>query len=174
MTDTKPTIELPRLENESARAYQARTEYILAGPNRDLRSLAQRLDKSLTIVGRWSSQYEWVKRAAEYDRMVADIAARAQSEQYLADLEAHRKRAADSAHGLYTVSAQLIKAMNQALANPRKIKGEDGKTYTLHGIELNASAYSAAVRGMQTALDIEAHALGLSELMPKLANDDSE
>jgi hypothetical protein len=64
--------------------------------------------------------------------------------------------------------------MNQALANPRKIEGKDGKIYTLHGVDLNASAYSAAVRGMQTALDIEGHALGLSELMPKLANDDSE
>jgi hypothetical protein len=170
------TIE--RLPDESARAFRARVEYVTMGPDRSLEKTRQRLGKSAAgykrVLEEWSTRYDWQATAQGWDNQQAAAQSQEAADRYRADLEAHRKRASDAAQGLYTVAAQLIKAMNQALANPRKIEGKDGKMYTLHGIDLNASAYSAAVRGMQTALDIEGHALGLSELMPKLANDDSE
>lgn len=168
----QPTITLPRIDGESSRAYAARIEYITAGPNRDLRTIAQKLNKSLTIVGRWSSQYGWVEEAAKYDQTVYTLAAQDASDKYRADLEKHREEAREAGHALYAVSGQLIKAINQALAGPKKIKGEDGKIYTIHNIELNANTFSIAARGMQTALDLKAHALGVDKLLPSLEAED--
>jgi len=34
---------------------------------RSLESVAEKLDKSVTLLGRWSSSYKWVDRAAAYD-----------------------------------------------------------------------------------------------------------
>lgn len=164
MTD-KLTIELPRLEGESGRAYQARCAYITAGSQRDLRTLAQKLDKSLTIVGRWSSQYNWVEHAARYDETVYTLAAQEAAEKYRTDLEAHRTQANQAGDALFTVSAQLIKAINAALAGPRQIRGEDGRIYTIHNMELNANTFSIAARAMQTALDLKAHALGVDRVL---------
>jgi hypothetical protein len=179
MTDTKLTIELPRIEGESARAYAARVEYVTMGAGRSIEKLADQRrikggSKAITPLREWSIKYGWVDSARQYDEQVSYLTVQEAADRYRADLEAHRKRASDAAQGLYTVAGQLIKAMNQALANPRKIEGKDGKIYTLHGVDLNASAYSAAVRGMQTALDLEAHSLGIDQLMPSLTPDDSE
>ena len=168
---SKATIELPRHPDESARAYAARVEYVTMGPGRDLRTLAQKLDKSLTLVGRWSSQYDWVKSAEEYDNQVAYLTVQEAAEAHRADLAAHRKKAMDAGQALYAVAGQLIKTINAALANPRRIEGKDGKVYVLHAIDITSSTFAIAARAMTTALDLEAHALGVDTVLGKLDND---
>lgn len=170
----KETIAIPRLEGESSRAYAARVEYVTAGPQRDLRTLAQKLDKSLTIIGRWSSHYDWVEHARRYDDTLAGMVAQEAADAYRADLEAHRKKAMEAGQGLYAVAGQLLKKLNSALASPRQVEGADGKLYTLHGIDFNAAVLTTVSRALQTALDLEAHALGVDRLLPSLEADDSE
>ncbi len=55
---------------ESAKAAQALSDYLEMGPSRSLRKLVERYGKSLSYVvqlERWSSQFDWVARAKQYD-----------------------------------------------------------------------------------------------------------
>jgi DNA repair ATPase RecN len=168
---TNPTITLPRLDREHPARYEARTLYVTMGPDRSLEAVRQKLGKSKALMERWSTQDNWVEHAKKYDDQINFLTVHEAETKYRADLEAHRKRAGEASQALYAVAGQLIKAVNQALANPKKIEGKDGRVYTLHGVELNAGAFSTAAKAMQIALDIEAHGLGVDQLLPSLTND---
>ncbi|MGP8301970.1 hypothetical protein ACTPOK_29435 [Streptomyces inhibens] len=57
-----------RQRNESTSAFEAFAVYRDLGSARSVTKVAQELDKSRTLLGRWSSQYAWVMRASAYDR----------------------------------------------------------------------------------------------------------
>ena len=162
-----------QLPNESAQAYEAACTYFGMGAERSQEAVSQKLAKSRQLLSRWSAQHGWTERAREYDAALAKEASAAHTARYLADLEAHRKRSMEAGSALYTVAGQLIKQLNYALGQPRKIVGQDGKTYTIHSVELNANTFAVAARGITAALDLEAHALGIDKLLPELG-DDSE
>jgi len=144
-----PEITIPRLPDESARAYAARVEYVTAGPGRDLRSLAQKLDKSLTLVGRWSSQYGWVESARQYDDQVAYLTIQEAAEQYRADLADYRKRYSDLGKGLYAAAAVLTRRV-----------ATEART-----MELGPGALALAANAAKTAADLEALALRVEHLL---------
>lgn len=156
--------------NESAQAYEAACAYFAMGADRSTAKVAQELSKSKTIMDRWSGQHAWVERSREYDASLAADAAAEHTARHLADLEAHRKKSMEAGQALYAVAGQLIKQINYALANPKKIEGKDGKWYTLHAVDLTSSTFGIAARALTTALDLEAHALGVDRLL----TDDSE
>lgn len=164
----------PQLAGESAKAYEAARVYFRMDANRSTAKVGQELGKTKDLMDRWSSQHDWVERSREYDQALAQEAAAAHTQKYLADLEAHRTRASEAGKALYSVAGKLLQQLNAALANPKRIKGEDGKVYVLHNIELNAATFATAARAMQTSLDLEAHALGIDKLLPSLDTDDSE
>ena len=56
-----------RREGESPKAYEAFCAYLEMGPNRSIRAVGQKLDKSRQLLGRWSAAHQWVDRAAAYD-----------------------------------------------------------------------------------------------------------
>lgn len=56
-----------RQPKESAQAYEAFYLYLKMGEKRTVRKVAQELDKSLTLIGRWSSTWSWKQRSADYD-----------------------------------------------------------------------------------------------------------
>lgn len=56
-----------RLPNETSRPYDAFLTYLEMGPQRSQRKVAERLDKSTTIICRWATKYNWRIRAAAYD-----------------------------------------------------------------------------------------------------------
>jgi hypothetical protein len=66
-----------RQKGETRKAYQAFAIYRDLGAARTLAKVAQKLGKSIDLIKRWSSQWEWVDRAASFDaneeweRMVA-------------------------------------------------------------------------------------------------------
>lgn len=153
-----PPITIPRQPNESNRAYAARVEYVTAGPQRDLRSLAQKLNKSLTIVGRWSGEYGWVESARQYDDTVAALAIQQAGEQYIADLEGHRKSAMQYGQALCGVAAEM-------LAQLRNRKQE---------LEYTPAALATIARALTTGMDLQAHALRLAELLPKITTDGND
>lgn len=167
------TITIERLPDESPRAYQARVEYVTAGPDRSTAKVGQRLGKSKDLMDRWSARYDWAATARAWDDQQAAAAIQEAAERYRADLEAHRKKAMEAGQGLYTVAGRLLKKLDAALSSPRQVEGADGKLYALHGIDFTAATLTTVSRALQTALDLEAHALGVDRLLPSLEADDN-
>lgn len=56
-----------RLPGESTKAYAAYQCYRDFGVSRSLEKVYQKLAKSIPLLKRWSAQYQWVTRAAEWD-----------------------------------------------------------------------------------------------------------
>lgn len=78
---TLPPEDLPTPEpweqqpGESNKAYGAFVQYRDMPPlQRSIRGLARQLDKTVTHIGRWSSDNKWTERCARYDRWLAAIA----------------------------------------------------------------------------------------------------
>jgi len=57
----------PGRNGETTPAFDAFARYRDMGPERSLGKVAKELAKSTVIVGRWSSRWGWVVRAADYD-----------------------------------------------------------------------------------------------------------
>jgi hypothetical protein len=94
VSEALPFEQLPA---ESARAYAAFIAYRDMGPQRSVRDVAQKLDKSVTVIGRWSTQHNWVERARSYDAAM-DARARQATEQEVIErrrcmLDKHAKQA---------------------------------------------------------------------------------
>ncbi len=66
-----------RLQGEPLKAWQAFTIYRDASAARSYRSVAESLSKSLRLIERWGSRWNWLSRVFEYDR-VQEIVARAE------------------------------------------------------------------------------------------------
>lgn len=172
-TPQAPTIEIPRLPDEPPRAYDARVRYIVAGPGRSLEKTRQEIGKgSVRYLEAWSSRYGWVDAAARYDQTLATLVAHANAEQYRRDLEDHRERYQKAGKDLYAVSLALLQACARAIRG-QKIKGADGQEYLIPAMELTPASLSTAMRGLQAAGDLEAHALRLADLLPQLDQGDA-
>jgi hypothetical protein len=107
---TQPPIREPaavdawdRTPDESDPAFRAFREYLLLGGERSTRTVAQRLDKSHTLIGRWSSRHRWVARAQAFD---AEAAKR--SDEATLDVLAERARR----------QAEISESALEALAAP--------------------------------------------------------
>lgn len=96
---TLPPEPWERQKGESLKAFEAFAVY-RDMPQRSIRTVAQQLDKSATLIGRWSSTHEWQKRVAAWDAEQDRIARQAQID----EIRKMRKRHSDLA------SAMLVKA----------------------------------------------------------------
>lgn len=67
MAKKRQRASYERQDSETKKAFEAFQVYRDLGITRSLREVAQQLNKSLALIGRWSSQYGWVERAQEYD-----------------------------------------------------------------------------------------------------------
>lgn len=56
-----------RQKDESEKAYEAFSEYRDMGEKRTYQNVAEKLQKSCTLIRRWSSQWEWRERVRAYD-----------------------------------------------------------------------------------------------------------
>lgn len=56
-----------RQKGESAQAYEAFVTYRDMGAERSVTKVAQSLNKSRGLIGRWSSQWNWTERVRAYD-----------------------------------------------------------------------------------------------------------
>lgn len=56
-----------RLATDTDKSFEAFTLYRDMGANRSVRDVAQKLNKSLTVIARWSSANNWQERVAAFD-----------------------------------------------------------------------------------------------------------
>ena len=98
-----------RQTDETPKPFEAFCTYRDMGTDRSIRAVAAKLDKSETIIGRWSSKYHWVDRVIAWDdeqeRIEREIA---QKEQAKAIREM-RKRHADLASAMLIKAAKALK-----------------------------------------------------------------
>lgn len=66
--NTPDLLPWERQPDESAKNYEAFKIYYEMGVDRSLRKVAEKLEKSETLMGRWSGQFDWVKRADAWDK----------------------------------------------------------------------------------------------------------
>ena len=147
-------IELPRQNGESTKAHQARIEYVTMGAGRSLDKLRQKYGRNPAYtrhLERWSSQYGWVVSAEQYDEACASITMQQASAQHQADLAAFRTRCAESGRALYSVSVRLLKLFDTRLQSGL--------------IEIGPGTLQLVANAFKTALDLEATALRVEELL---------
>lgn len=175
MSSQQPArVDIPRLDGETPRAYAARVEYLTAGAGRSLEKLRQSIGmRSVRYLEVWSTRYRWVEHARRYDETLAGLAAQDAATKYRAELEEHRTRYAKTGKDLHAVAAALLAQLGRAVYG-QTIKGADGNTYTIPAIELTAGTITQVSRAITTAADLEAHALRIAELLPRLTTDEPD
>jgi hypothetical protein len=155
-----------RQENDTPKSYAALCDYIAMGGARSLDTLAERYrsgadpappTRRLTSLKDWSRAQDWQARARAYDDSLAQEASAAHTAAYIASLEAHRKRAQDAGEGVYIVAAKLLQRMNKELDT----------------LEITPATLGVLLRAFTTALDLEAHALGVDALLPALEQQEA-
>ena len=115
MRDAKPW---ERQYGESHKAFEAFHEYCLLGNSRSIRKVAERLHKSLPLLGRWSTKWNWKDRVVEYDNELI----RGEVEKAKTEISEMRKRQADI--GQYFQSKGL-EALKLKVANNDKLQYEE-------------------------------------------------
>lgn len=168
-------ITIERLPDETPKAYQARVEYVTAGPQRSLDKLRQHYGRTAAYtrqLEQWSSRYDWVECARKFDEQIAFLTTQEAADAYRRDLEDHRKRYGDAGKALYQVAGAVLQRLGKALAQPPTvIEGKDGRTYEIPGVRVTPELLTTAARAMTIAADLEAHALRLGDILPRLDHD---
>ena len=100
---------------ESAKAFEAFTIYRDMGVERSVRKVTQRLNKSLTLIGKWSSRYNWPERARAYDRDL-DRQAHAQA---VRDVRSMTNRHIRIAMQLQAKALEALEQLNVATLSPK-------------------------------------------------------
>lgn len=100
---------------ESAKAFEAFAIYRDMGVERSVRKVTQRLNKSLTLIGKWSSRYNWPERALAYDRDL-DRQAHAQA---VRDVRSMTNRHIRIAMQLQAKALEALEQLNVATLSPK-------------------------------------------------------
>lgn len=125
-----------RQDNEGEEAFEAFQKYRDMGVGRSLSAVAQQLHKSKTLMGRWSSEYNWVDRIKEWDREQDRILRLQQIE----DIKNMRKRHADLA----------VEMLEKALEGLRLLTPEELNAVSIGRIVEVASRLEQKSRGDTT------------------------
>ncbi len=175
--DTKTTtIELPRIDGESSRAYAARVEYVTMGAGRSLDKLRQKYVKNTSYIRQlqeWSAQYGWVSSAEKYDSEVALITVNEAASQYQADLKAFRTKYGKTGDDLHKVANAMLVVFSQQIQG-KKIVDKEGKTHILPGIEMNAGTLGQIKAALQAAADLEALSLRVESLLNSQQQEETQ
>lgn len=169
------TIEIPRLPDETPRAYAARVEYLTMGAGRSLGKLAERgqsagkarATQRLATLEGWSSRYGWQRSAELYDQAMVSVAVQRHKAEYDKALEEHRQKILAKTASLSRILDGLEAQVARALTG-QAIEGADGKTYYIPKMPIEVSAVTALMRGRLTVADMEAHALDIPGLRAAL------
>lgn len=122
-----------RQDGETVKQFNAFVIYRDMGEDRSLSKVAQQLNKTKALMGRWSAANNWVERCVAWDREQDRIARQEQ----IKDIKKMRKRHADTGALMLSISRMALKNM---------IDTSDEKNPKLRDdIELNATEISRLV-----------------------------
>lgn len=91
-----------RRDDETAKAYEAFMVYLEQGAQRSVREVGKALDKSHTLISRWSGKYDWPSRVRAYDSVPAQ-----------ATVDAYADMARDIAEQHRALSDKLMKRLSE-------------------------------------------------------------
>jgi hypothetical protein len=104
---------------ELSKNFQAFEHYIgLAVGDRSLRRVAQDLNKNEKLIERWSSTFEWIKRALAWDQHQAVIKAEARERAIREKAELWERRREEYRETKYQLLQALTKRTEQMIASP--------------------------------------------------------
>ena len=144
--------------NESSRAYAAFILYCGMGADRSIVAVAQKCIKSVSLIRRWCHVHTWVERAKQYDAQVADDIAAEHTRRYLQDLDDHKLRYAQAGKILYVLAQQLAVRFNTEIDD----------------LAMTPNTLAVLHRTYQIAGDLEAHALGIDQLLASLGKQQDQ
>lgn len=96
-----------RQPGETSKAYEAFSIYRDMGAERTVRSVAERLNKSGTLIAGWSGKHGWVTRAAAWDSMPGKKVAEAY-EEMAADISAQHRALSDKLMARLSANLDLL------------------------------------------------------------------
>lgn len=150
-----------RQELETAKAYAAFCCYRDLGKCRSLEKVSQELTKSVSLIRRWSSDWNWVKRSEAYDAH-QELAARRTREKELQ--EQHRKDIEEFGVEQRAIAKELNETAKLLLT---KLKT---KLKKIKVTELKPSDLASVSKAFGEARDSLATALAIPELL--IENED--
>ena len=115
-----------RQENETAKPFEAFCIYRDLGPGRSLSQVAKSLGKSDTLMSRWSSEYDWVKRAAAWDNEQDRIARQEQIKE-IVDMRKRHAKIAKKALDKISVALDSIDPEDMSNADIARLMSEASK-----------------------------------------------
>ncbi|MGW2320098.1 hypothetical protein [Streptomyces sp. NPDC001680] len=124
-----------RQSGESVQAFEAFGVYRVLGPARSVTKVARELDKSRTLVGRWSRQFAWVMRAAAYDRE--------QDRLFLAE-QAQARRDLARRHAKLAQAVQSKAVARLQMLDPRELSPSELLRYIQVAAEIERRAVGGA------------------------------
>jgi transposase len=153
-----------QLPTESAKAYAAFVAYCEMGSQRSVRDVAQKLDKSYTVIGRWSSQHRWQERVRQYDAAVL--------EEHNAALRAKRNQEIERLRQDALLDAKTLRQLGRGSSGKL---GEAIKNMQAKDIEPKhvASLLRTIAQSLEAATNIDAAALGIDEVLEYARNTDT-
>jgi hypothetical protein len=149
-------------DSETEKQYQAFTQYLLLGPDRSIEKVGQKWSKSgaTSRLQIWSSENNWVARAAAYDQFLAKDSITAQMQANVSkEILDYRKRAAN----LAAIETETSTVLLQKLIP--KLKTIDVEALTATEIaQLIRAAFAVGEHGLNS----EATAIGAARLAEAL------
>jgi len=152
MTTTMPTIEIPRLEGESARAYEARVRYVTMGPSRSIDKVGGRQNGAKRAPGsvdRWAQRYDWVESARRYDEAVTYLTVQDAASSYRAQLEEQRKQA-------FALGTEMLDAAREMLSEIMARR---------QAMDYRPGDLATIAKVAMAGLEARSHALNIDRLM---------
>ncbi len=103
-----------RLKNETAKAFQAFCIYRDMGIERSIEKVSKELGKSMVLIERWSSRYNWGERAKAYDDYIEELK-RKQNEKEILEMT---KRHIKIALGMQAKIVERLKSLDVEKLSP--------------------------------------------------------
>lgn len=136
--DTAPpeavAVSFDRLPGETPKAFAAFRVFLNMGPDRSTRKVGRKIGKNRTLIGEWSSRWQWQERAAAYDaaQVVKEQAAideqqRKDAKKWADRAQAHRERSFRLGMMMIEKAEQLLKGRKKfdpAQANRLAAEGD--------------------------------------------------
>lgn len=104
-------------KGESSKAFEAFKCYLNMGTDRSLRAVAQKLNKSLTVIQRWNSKWGWKDRIRSYENELA----REEFEEQKKELRKMQKKQLAAAAALQKKAVDALINLDPEDLSPRDI-----------------------------------------------------